>query len=238
MFYLSLILSGNIKAVRSPVTEVFSSTMGVSFIVGTVAKILAYLIGIPLGIFAAIKKDKQQDGLINGLTLVIIALPALVLIKILYEFSLKMGASTQWQLGKIGTKIFPVIDLLLFITPGIIIITRRFVVHEMTSDYRKFALSKGLGEKYIFFVHVFRNSFIRMVRSIPAVFIASVFGSSLLIKRTWNIQGMSNVVISSISASYIFLIMGVVVLSAFASIVSILAGDLLLAILDQRVKLA
>ncbi|AVN64230.1 MULTISPECIES: oligopeptide ABC transporter permease OppB [Mesoplasma] len=238
MFYLGLILSGNIKPVRTPVTEVFSSTMGVSFILGTVATILAYLIGIPLGIYAAIKKDKPQDSLINGISLVIIALPSLVLIKILYEISLKMGGSTQWQLGGIGTKMFPVIGLLLFITPGITITTRRFVVDEMTADYRKFALSKGLDEKYIFFVHVFRNAFIRMVRSIPAVFIASVFGSSLLIERTWNIQGMSNVVINAISASDIFLIMGVVVLSAFASIVSILAGDLLLAILDPRVKLS
>gem|GEM_PF-948444 len=78
---------------------------------------------------------------------------------------------------------FPVIGIVLLIMPMIIVNTRRFVVDEMTADYTKFALSKGLSGKYVFFVHVFRNAGVRLVRDIPIMFIITLFGSSILVEQ-------------------------------------------------------
>lgn len=236
-FGLTLNLIGSIAA-RTEVSNIFKTAMPISFLVGTIATFLSYLVGIPLGIYSAIKKDKPQDNTINIISLVLIALPALIIIKIIYEIGIASGAGTGWERGGLLTKIFPILALVVFTSPGIIVGTRRFVVDEMTSDYKKFASSKGLGEKYIFFVHVFRNSFIRMARSIPAVLIGSIFGSSLLVERTWDIKGMSFYMVAAMNSNDLFTIMAIVVISAIAGIVTALLGDLLLALLDPRIKLA
>ncbi|PPE06839.1 oligopeptide ABC transporter permease OppB [Mesoplasma corruscae] len=237
-FYLGLTLSEiGSKPLRTPIQEIFWEAMPKSFVVGILATSLSYLIGVPLGIYAALKKEKHQDNIINIFSFTIIALPTLVIIQLLYLISLNAGANTSWNTGDMFTKVFPIIGLFLLISPSIIVSTRRFMVDEMTSDYTKFAYSKGMTQKYTFFVHIFRNSFVKMVRDIPTVFVFSIFGSSLIIERVWGIPGMSSIIVDGISKNDLFTVMGYTFLSASAGILTQLIGDLLLAILDPRVRL-
>ncbi|PPE04751.1 oligopeptide ABC transporter permease [Entomoplasma ellychniae] len=237
-FYLGLALKPTNKPIFTPVSEIFSSGMKISFVVGFIGTSFGYILGIPLGVYAAIKKDKTADNVINWYSLIMFALPTLVTIKVFYEISMGLGSHTSWTTGGLYTRMFPILAIILLMVPGVAFMTRRYVVDEMNADYTRFATAKGMGEKYVFFVHVFRNSFIRMVRGMPGAFIFTIFGTSLLIERTWNIQGMTYFVIGAMGSKDLFTVMGFVVISSFLGIFANLIGDLLLAILDPRVKLS
>ncbi|AOG60451.1 oligopeptide ABC transporter permease [Spiroplasma helicoides] len=238
-FYLGVVFGRSSGLVPgSLVQDAFKTAMPVSFMLGGTAVALSYILGVPLGIIAARNKEKWKDSTINGTSLAITAIPALVLIKLLYQMAIYVfGAGARWTDSTLYTKMFPVIGIMLMIMPIVIIETRRYVIDEMTSDYTKFAVSKGLSGSYVFFVHVFRNAGIRIVKYIPEIFILTMFGSSILVERHWTVNGMSRFILDGVSDKDTFLVLGYIFCSASAGVFATLIGDLLLAVLDPRVKL-
>ncbi|AHB36589.1 oligopeptide ABC transporter permease OppB [Spiroplasma apis] len=238
-FYLGVFMNkASGGQVLSLVQSAFARSIPVSFTVGGTAVLLSYLLGVPLGIIAAKNKDKPADSAINGTSLVISAIPALVVISLLYKMSIYLfGANGTYDGSSTFTKIWPVIGVMLLIMPMIAVQTRRFVIDEMTTDYAKFALSKGLSEKYVFYVHIFRNAGIRLIKTMPEVFVITLFGSSILVERTWSIDGMSKFILNGVSNKDTFVVLGYIYVSAAAGVFSSLVGDLLLAVLDPRIKL-
>ncbi|AUF83397.1 ABC transporter permease [Mesoplasma syrphidae] len=238
-FYLGLSLSRDVAGqFGKPISGIFAKAMPLSFLVGGTGTLLSFFVGIPLGILLARKKDKPLDTIITTITLALIAIPVLVIIVPFYQFTLIfLGSKTSWDSLSTIHKAFPIIAIMLLVTPGIIIETRRLVIDEMTADYTKFANSKGLSETYVFYVHVFRNAFIRMVRNIPTIFLFTIFGSSILIETMWQMKGMSYYMVRAIKFTDVFTVLGFATLSASLGIITTLIGDLLLAILDPRVSL-
>ncbi|WP_339030396.1 oligopeptide ABC transporter permease OppB [Spiroplasma endosymbiont of Cantharis nigra] len=238
-FYLGVFMNkASGGQVLSLVQDAFKRSIPTSFKIGSIAVILSYLIGVPLGILAAKNKEKTADNAINGSSLLISAIPALVVISLLYKMSIYVfGANGTYEGSSFGTKIWPIIGIMLLIMPMIIVNTRRFVLDEMTADYAKFALSKGLSEKYVFYVHIFRNAGIRLIKTLPEVFVLTLFGSSILVERHWSIDGMSKFILNGVANKDTFVVLGYIFVSASAGVFSSLIGDLLLATLDPRIKL-
>ncbi|QEH61503.1 oligopeptide transport system permease protein [Spiroplasma chinense] len=238
-FYLGVIFnSSSGYATGTLVEKVMSLSMPVSFKLGAISTAIAFLIGVPIGIYAALNKENAKDNSITGFCLLMFALPALVIVRLFYQFVIYyLGAGSLWAGSTLYTQMFPVILLILLTVPGIIFQTRRYIIIEMNADYTKFALSKGMTNRYVFFIHIFRVAGIAIIRSIPAALIANLFGSSLLVEQSWNVLGMANITISAISSNDIFLILGIVFISASVSLFLSLISDLLITILDPRVKL-
>ncbi|AGR41455.1 oligopeptide ABC transporter permease OppB [Spiroplasma taiwanense] len=238
-FYLGVFMNkASGGQVLSLVQDAFARSIPTSFAVGSIAVVFSYILGVPLGILAAKNKDKSSDSAINGTSLIISAIPALVLISLLYKMSIYVfGANGTYDGSSFGTKIWPVIGVMLLIMPMIIVSTRRYVIDEMTADYAKFALSKGLSEKYVFYIHIFRNAGIRLIKTMPEVFIITLFGSSILVERHWSIDGMSKFILNGVANKDTFVVLGYIFVSASAGVFSSLVGDLLLAMLDPRIKL-
>ncbi|ALD66680.1 oligopeptide ABC transporter permease OppB [Spiroplasma cantharicola] len=238
-FYLGVFMNkASGGQVLSLVQDAFKRSIPTSFKIGSIGVLLSYLIGVPLGILAAKNKEKSADNAINGSSLLISAIPALVVISLLYKMSIYVfGANGTYEGSSFGTKIWPIIGIMLLIMPMIIVNTRRFVLDEMTADYAKFALSKGLSEKYVFYVHIFRNAGIRLIKTLPEVFVLTLFGSSILVERHWSIDGMSKFILNGVANKDTFVVLGYIFVSASAGVFSSLIGDLLLATLDPRIKL-
>ncbi|AGR42333.1 oligopeptide ABC transporter permease OppB [Spiroplasma diminutum] len=238
-FYLGVFMNkASGGASMSLVQEAFKRSIPTSFKIGSIGVLLSYVLGVPLGILAAKNKEKSADNAINGTSLVISAIPALVIISLLYKMSIYVfGANGTYEGATLGTKIWPVIGVMLLIMPMIIVNTRRFVLDEMTADYAKFALSKGLSEKYVFYVHIFRNAGVRLIKTLPEVFVLTLFGSSILVERHWSIDGMSKFILNGVANKDTFVVLGYIFVSASAGVFSSLIGDLLLATLDPRIKL-
>lgn len=223
----------------SNVGDLFAKAMPISFMFGFTALSLTYLIGIPLGITAARHKGKWIDNVLNGSSATLICVPPLVIVMLLFIFFSKItGISTIYSPGDIGTFLAPVFVIVVMYIPTVIVETRRYIVDEMTSDYTKFAESKGMKPGRVFYIHIFRNAGIRIIRTIPIALVATVFGSSIFTEQQWSIPGMSRFIVGGVAQREIFVVLGYISIASFFGIITSLISDLIMAIMDPRVKLS
>ncbi|AVN63467.1 MULTISPECIES: oligopeptide ABC transporter permease OppB [Mesoplasma] len=238
--YLGVVKSSSMGMPGSTeVTSLFASAIPYSFGIGSVAVLFSYLIGIPLGIEAAKRKGKATDGAINGTATFLLAVPSLVIVIAIYLISiLVFGHSSIFSSGSFWTRFWPVVALVILMAPTTIILTRRYVVDEMTADYTKFAYAKGLGESKVFYVHIFRNAGVRILRELPLDLAFTLFGASILTETQWNIPGMSQLIINGVNNRDSFVILGFITFASLVKIAATLVSDLFMVLMDPRVKLS
>lgn len=237
--YLGVSSSPAIADPGSDVMTLFNKAIPYSFAFGSVSVLLSYLIGIPLGIEAAKKKGKPTDSAINASSITLIAVPAVVIVIGIYLLSVAgFNNSGLFSSGAFATRFWPVVVLLLMMMPSTIVLTRRYVVDEMTSDYARFALAKGMTNNKVYYVHIFRNAGIRILKQFPLDLAVTLFGASILTEQQWGIPGMGRYIVSAVSGDKdSFVILGYVSFAAFITVFSSLVSDLLMVGLDPRVKL-
>ncbi|AOG60916.1 oligopeptide ABC transporter permease [Spiroplasma helicoides] len=237
-FWLGLILNKSNGIINYPVMDYFKKAIPISFQIGVVAVLISYIFGVPIGILAAKNKEKPVDNVITWWFLILISTPATILISVFWLIGIKyLNSSGIWGENNY-TNFLAIIAVALLLMPPIVIDTRRYVIDEMSSDYVKFAQSKGLGSIYIFYVHIFRNAGVRIIRLIPGVLVISLFGSSILVERFWAAPGMSQYILKGVSTKDVFVVLGYITLSAYVGVFSSLIGDLILVLMDPRVKLS
>ncbi|KAF5279600.1 hypothetical protein FQR65_LT15348 [Abscondita terminalis] len=141
-----VVFSSSVGQPGSQVTDVFANAIPYSFAFGAVGITITYVLGIPLGIYAAKNKGKVGDGAINGVAVLITSIPPVVFVSSIYLLTVFVfGAHGTFLSGTLDTKLLPVLVIVLMQIPMVIINTRRYVVDEMTADYTKFAASKVIA---------------------------------------------------------------------------------------------
>ncbi|WP_051418418.1 oligopeptide ABC transporter permease OppB [Mesoplasma seiffertii] len=238
--YLGVVSSKSIGTPGSTeILELFNKAIPYSFAFGSVSVIISYLIGVPLGIQAAKRKGKPSDNIINSANILLVAAPAVVIIIGVYLLSISVfGHSAMFNSGSFWTKFWPVVALVLLMTPSTVILTRRYVIDEMTADYTKFAYAKGMGETKVYYVHIFRNAGIRILRQFPLDLAVTLFGASILTEQQWGIPGMSPFIVKAVSGTKdSFVILGFISFAAFVRIFASLVSDLTMVWMDPRVSL-
>lgn len=237
--FLGLTTSTAIADQGTDVMSLFNKAIPYSFAFGSLAVIFSYLIGIPLGIAAARRKGKPSDFLINTSSITLVAVPAVVIVIGIYLLSASgFGNSILFSSGSFWTKFWPEVVLIAMMTPSTVILTRRYMVDEMTADYARFAMAKGMSETKVYYVHIFRNAGIQILKQFPLDLAVTLFGASILTEQQWQIPGMGRYIVSAVSGNKDpFVILGYVSFASFITIFSSLTSDLLLVWLDPRVKL-
>ncbi len=214
------------------------SRIGISFILGIISTFIAYLLGLPLGVWMAQRKDKLVDKLGNIYIIFIMAVPSLAYIFMLSSlgsrlFGLPLDAQTT---SNPIVYILPVISLTLPSLGGLMKWMRRYMVDQQNSDYVKFARSQGLSEGEIFAKHISKNAFTFLVHGIPANILFALTGV-IITERVYNISGVGQLLTWAINDLDNAVIVGITAFYTFLSIVALLLGDLLLAKYDPRISL-
>ncbi|EOA07269.1 Oligopeptide ABC transporter, permease protein [Mycoplasma yeatsii 13926] len=236
--YLGVVSSPSIAEEASDVFKLFKDAMPYSFAFGSIAILIANILGILIGIQQAKKKNRLFDSLFSGASAFLVALPSLVIVLAVFIFSVSiLGSSGLYNTGTFATKFWPIVTMVIINIPIVASYTRRYVLEEMTADYVKFTLSKGMSTKRAYYLHIFRNSGIRTIRTIPSQIILTVFGSSILTETQWSIPGMGQYIIKSAGGNDFFVFLGFTVLSSFATIFASLLSDLIYVWLDPRISL-
>ena len=124
-----------------------------SFVIGIIATVIAYLLGLPLGILMAKNKDSIGDKIGNGYIIFISAVPSLAYIFMfaaigtrVFHLPYKFANASVMILAYI----LPVLSLALRDIAGLMRWMRRYMIDQMNSDYVKFARAEGLSEREIF----------------------------------------------------------------------------------------
>ena len=215
------------------------SMIGTSFIMGILSLILAYAIGLPVGLSMA----KHKDGLVDKLGMVyiifIIAVPSLAYIYLFRYLGAKIGLPSVFPTlgaGDVRSWILPVISLALPSISSLMLWTRRYVVDQMNSDYVKFAKAKGLNQSEIFKNHIFKNAIIPIAQGIPASLAGCITGA-IMTEAIYSVGGMGKMLPDAIKQYNNAMVIALSFIFSSISIISVLLGDIVLIKLDPRIQL-
>jgi len=115
--------------------------------------------------------------------------------------------------------------------------TRRYMVDELNKDYIKLARIKGMAFKDIMVKHVLKNAFVPLVQYIPASFLMTISGS-LLAERFFSVPGMGPLLTDAITRYDLNVVQTLVIIYAALGVLGVFLGDVLMMLLDPRIKLA
>ena len=222
----------NVDLVRSGFSK-----MGYSFVIGIIATIIAYVLGVPLGILMARKKDKLPDKIGTIYIVFIIAVPSLAYIFLFKSVGGAMGLPTTFDMES-GSKLMYVLPIISLALPSIANLMkwmRRYMIDQMNSDYVKFARSGGLSDGEIFSKHILKNAIIPIVHGIPGSVLSALTGA-IITERVYVVPGAGNLLTEAINKYDNGVIVGVTMFYAVLSVISIILGDILMAMVDPRIS--
>ena len=214
------------------------SKLGFSFINGIISVVMAYLIGIPVGVAMARKKDRLVDKIGTMYIIFIIAVPSLAYIFLFKAVGGQVfGLPTLFDMeaNSKAMYILPIISLALPSIAGLMKWMRRYMIDQMNSDYVKFARSGGLTEKEIFNKHILKNAAIPIVHGIPGSVIFAMTGA-IITERVYVVPGAGNLLTEAINKYDNSVIVGMTMFYSVLSVTSIILGDLLMAAVDPRIS--
>lgn len=213
------------------------SKLGYSFVIGIISVILAYLLGVPLGITMALRKDKLVDKIGTIYIIFIIAVPSLAYIFLFKAIGYSMGLPTTFNMDSNDWRMYalPIVSLALPSIANLMKWLRRYMIDQMNADYVKFARSGGLSEREIFTRHILKNSIIPLVHGIPGSILGAMVGA-IITERVYVVPGAGNLLTKAINMYDNGAIVGVTLFYAILSITSIILGDVLMSMVDPRIS--
>lgn len=219
------------------VSDIIGDRFPVSARLGVMAVLAALLVGIPLGILAAIKREKLPDRIISVVCATGVAIPNFVTCTILmYIFSVKLGWLPTVGLNSWKSYIMPVIALALLPTSYVARLTRSSLLDVIEQDYIRTAKAKGVSLFKRMFKHALRNAILPVITYIGPLLAFLVTGS-MVVEKILTIPGLGGSFVSSIINRDYPLVMGTTIFLA-ALIISInVLVDILYTIIDPRIKL-
>lgn len=212
-----------------------------SISMGIMALLLSYLIALPFGMFMAARKNKLADKMGMMYIVFIIAVPSLAYIYV-FRFigSVFLGLPDKFPLlgaGHWSSYVLPIISLALPSIGSLLMWVRRYMVDQSTADYVKFARAKGLSQGEIFRKHILRNAIIPIVQGIPSSVVGTVAGA-IITETVYAVPGMGKMMPDSISIYNNSMVIALTFIFTGLSIFSVLAGDILITLVDPRITLA
>ena len=222
--------------INAKITDIIGSKIGISMKVGIVSMLLRLPLGMVLGVLMARSKGGIADKLGNAYIVFIQAVPnAVYFIFIQLYGSDWFKLSMLYKEGDWTSLILPVISLALPSISSYAMWLRRYMVDETNKDYIKLARAKGVPNSTIWFRHVFRNSVVPMVNLIPGSILLTISGS-IYVESLYSIPGMGGLLVDVIKRQDNNMVLALVVIFAALSILGLLLGDLLMAIVDPRIS--
>jgi oligopeptide transport system permease protein len=240
--YVGKLLAGDLgpsyKIKDFTVAELIADGAPVSAALGISAILLAAVIGMTLGTFAALRQNGFSDYSVMTLAMIGVTIPSFVMAPILtLIFGNYLGwfPVGGWNDGALRNMVLPVISLSLLQVAVIARLTRGGMIEVLRSNYVRTARAKGLPERLVITRHAMRAALLPLVSYLgPAT--AGIVTGSLVIEQIFGLPGIGKYFINGALQRDYTLVMGVVILYASLVIVLNLVADVLYGLLDPKVR--
>ena len=211
---------------------------------------MTWIVGIPLGILAAIKKETAFDRILTVISSVGMAIPSFFFAILMLIFAVKtgwfpVGGLTSYDFnemsfcGKIMDLskhlVLPVIVLFTISLSGLQRQMRANMLEVLDSDYVKFARAKGLSENKVIFKHALRNAINPMITLLGFEF-AGLLSGAALTEYVFQFPGLGRLILEAVMKSDINLVMASLMMGTIMLILGNLIADILLMIADPRIR--
>lgn len=235
---------------KTPVVELMGERFINTLILTLSAEFLIWVIGVPLGIFAAMKRHTWIDrlssfGVFMGISIpeILLALMALLLAATTGWFPIGGMHSLRYEnlspLGRVGDLlhhlILPAAVLALTGTAGLMRYMRGSLLETLSSDYVRTARAKGLSENRTVLRHAFPNA-INPLITLFGVSFANLISASFLVEVIMGWPGLGRLTYEAILAKDVYVIMASLLLTTLFLILGNLIADMLLALTDPRIR--
>lgn len=212
--------------------------------------LLTWLVGVPLGIIAAVKWKTSFDRILTVLTSIGMAIPSFFFAVLMLMFAVKTGwfpigglTSSNYADMNIIQKfwdithhlILPVFVLFTISLAGLQRQMRANMLDVLDSDYVKFARAKGLSENIVIYKHALRNAVNPMITLLGFEF-AGLLSGAALTEYVFQYPGLGRLILEAVMKSDINLVMASLMMGAIMLVAGNLIADILLIITDPRIR--
>ncbi|MEO1855014.1 oligopeptide ABC transporter permease OppB [Chromohalobacter israelensis] len=220
------------------VTELIAQGFPVSLEIGGLAILLALLVGLPLGVVAALRRNSGLDYAVMGAALAGIAVPNFVIAPILalvFGVLLAWLPAGGWNGGALPNLILPVIALSIQQIAYIARMMRASMIEVLGSHYIRTARAKGLSERQVIWRHAIRPALLPVTSYLgPAI--AGIITGSVVIEQIFGIPGIGRYFVQAALNRDYTLVMGTVVFYGALIVLMNLLVDLLYSALDPQIR--
>ena len=211
---------------------------------------MTWIVGIPLGILAAIKKETAFDRILTVISSVGMAIPSFFFAILMLIFAVKtgwfpVGGLTSYDFNEMSFcgkvmdlskhLVLPVIVLFTISLSGLQRQMRANMLEVLDSDYVKFARAKGLSENKVIFKHALRNAINPMITLLGFEF-AGLLSGAALTEYVFQYPGLGRLILEAVMKSDINLVMASLMMGTIMLILGNLIADILLMIADPRIR--
>ncbi len=229
-------LGPSYKYLDRSVNDIVADGIGTTVQLGLQAFLLSVIIGIPLGVIAALRHNGWPDYLATFISVLGISTPsfvAAILLLVVFSVTLRwfptFGWSdpSRWVLPTVALALFPIAQIARYTRASMLEVTRK--------DYVRTAESKGLRERTVVIVHMIRNALIPVITILGPI-LAFLITGSFIIETIFSIPGIGKYYVTSIGQRDYGVIMAMTMLYAAAIAVMNLVVDVLYAYIDPRIR--
>jgi oligopeptide transport system permease protein len=229
------------------VSDIISARLPVSMLMGVLAAFFGFLVGIPIGVLAAVYRNTAIDYGASFLSTVASSVPSfvlgpfLIIVFIVWLRWLPGPTPEVWlkpnllDWNFVSRLILPLATLIFGVAAGIARLTRASLLQVLGDDYIRTARSKGLRERSVIYIHALKNSLIPVV-TILGPFLAGILTGTFFVERIFNIPGLGDTFLSSIGERDYTLLTGVTILYASFLVVGNILVDVMYTWLDPRIR--
>jgi len=229
-----------------PVSTLLAQRLGNTLQLALTALILAALLGVVLGILAALHKNRWPDHLISSLATVGMSVPAFwlgIVAIIVFAVQLKVlpssGIFTVGQEFSLFDRLrhlaMPASVLAFTLMPNVIRVTRSALLEVFTSDYVRTARAKGVSERLVLLKHTLKNAMVPVI-AILGLITTVLFSGSVVVESVFGWAGLGRLAIEAANGRDYPVILGVTLLVGVIVVVVNLLVDLLYAAVDPRIS--
>jgi peptide/nickel transport system permease protein len=219
-----------------PVTTQIVDQVPSTFQLAAASLVIAILIGVPIGVVAAVRSNSVIDAGSMVLALIGVSMPSFWLgLILIYVFSYRLGWLPAAGVGDLRYLLMPAFALGFSSAAIIARLTRSSMLEVLRQEYIVTARAKGLASRLVIFRHALKNALIPLVTIIGLQF-ASLMGGAVIIETVFARKGLGSLTIQAILQKDYPLVQGTILFVALAYIVVNLIVDISYAFLDPRIR--
>ncbi|MGI5127575.1 ABC transporter permease [Pseudonocardia sp. CA-107938] len=243
--YLGHIVTGDLGIdydQKRPVAEMIGAALPATVRLALVAIVIDIIIGVTVGIIAAVKRYSFADVLVTVVSTVAIGLPTFVIGIVLLAYLAGVGPfpvvprSFATEVPWYQEVLLPAFTLAIVDAAFVARLMRGSMLEVLRADYIRTARAKGLAERTVIGKHALRNSIIPVVTYL-GVSLGVLMGGALITETIFQYNGVGYLLFRSIAGNNVPVIAAVVIFSVLAFVVLSLIVDILYAYLDPRIRL-
>ncbi|GHU74345.1 peptide ABC transporter permease [Clostridia bacterium] len=203
---------------------------------GVLAMAFSSVIGVTIGIVAAIRQYSLTDTLSTVIALLFASVPTFFVgLMLIYLFALRLHVLPTNGINQVSGYIMPVITLTVASVAVIIRFSRTAMLDAVRQDYIRTARAKGCPEKRVIVRHALKNALIPIITLLGVNF-GTVLGGSVIIENVFNIPGIGTYILTAIRSKDMPIVMSSTIVLATYFCIIMIAVDILYAFIDPRIR--